>query len=260
MISVYGATGFIGSRFCEMYPDQTIKIPREQRTPESDIILYTISTTHNYNDLSVDVSTNLQVLSEVLEQLYNGQEFNFISSWFVYNPQGNYSYTKFLAERLVSYYCTAHDIPYRIFRIANVFGKGDKFSKQKNALQWLIDRMRYNIDIELYYDGEFLRNYVWVDDLCNLLYQGMDILPTSEFAYDLGSDKSVVFGDLVRLAHAALGSTSQIRDKENIPEFHKKIQTKDFIFPHTISTEQYLTLPRSGTIPEKLVRMIMDES
>jgi uncharacterized protein YbjT (DUF2867 family) len=38
-ISVFGGTGFIGGRFCEMYPDQTIKINRESREPKSIYIL-----------------------------------------------------------------------------------------------------------------------------------------------------------------------------------------------------------------------------
>ena len=39
-ISVYGATGFIGGTFCGLFPDDTIKIPRDQREPESDEVLY----------------------------------------------------------------------------------------------------------------------------------------------------------------------------------------------------------------------------
>ena len=47
-ISVYGSSGFIGSRFCSMYSDSH-PIAKEQNTPESDNILYFISTVHNYN-------------------------------------------------------------------------------------------------------------------------------------------------------------------------------------------------------------------
>ena len=69
-ISVYGATGFIGSTFCDLFPDEVIPIPRDERKPESDNILYLISTTSNYNvlnDMTLDVKTNLNVLMETLE-------------------------------------------------------------------------------------------------------------------------------------------------------------------------------------------------
>ena len=48
-ISVYGSTGFIGSRFVELYEEESIKLPRYQRNPETPNILYFISTTHNYH-------------------------------------------------------------------------------------------------------------------------------------------------------------------------------------------------------------------
>ena len=56
-LSVYGGTGFVGGNFSRMYPDDTIVIPREQREPESDEILYFISTVDNYN-----VHTNICLL------------------------------------------------------------------------------------------------------------------------------------------------------------------------------------------------------
>ena len=43
-LSVYGGTGFVGGNFSRMYPDETIVIPRDQREPESDEILYLIWT------------------------------------------------------------------------------------------------------------------------------------------------------------------------------------------------------------------------
>ena len=69
-ISVYGGTGFIGGTFCEMFPEEIVLIPREERKPKSDNILYLISTTSNYNvleDVTLDVKTNLNVLMETLE-------------------------------------------------------------------------------------------------------------------------------------------------------------------------------------------------
>ena len=65
MISVFGATGFIGSHFCEMYPDMTISVHRQQRVPYTKEILYLISTTHNYNNLSFNYEL-LLALNKIL--------------------------------------------------------------------------------------------------------------------------------------------------------------------------------------------------
>ena len=82
-ISVYGGTGFVGSVFSRIYADDVIVIPREQRQPQSNNIVYFLSTTSNYNvfeDLHLDINTNLNVLMEVLEYCKNTDTvFNYIS-------------------------------------------------------------------------------------------------------------------------------------------------------------------------------------
>ena len=259
MIAVFGSTGFIGNRFCEMYPDITARVPREERSTNADQILYLISTTHNYNDYSHDVETNELVLAQVLENLKPDQTFNFASSWFVYNPSGNYSFSKMQAEEKVEWYCEREGIPYRVFRFANVFGSGDKYSEQKNALQHLINRLRHNIGIELYYDGIFYRNYIHVDRLCNILFQIMNKEETIGKFMNTGSKESVIFRDLIEMAHIVLGSKSKIERKENIPELHKKVQMKNFKMDM-----EYLAglmeLPTKEDVYKDLIRMVLDES
>ena len=118
MISLYGASGFIGSNFKKIYGDY-IEIQRDERKPKTNQILYFISTVDNYNihdNITLDVNTNLKILCEVLDYCRSEDiVFNFISSWFVYgktpylpatedsicNPTGFYSITKKCAEDLL---------------------------------------------------------------------------------------------------------------------------------------------------------------
>jgi hypothetical protein len=68
-ISVYGSSGFIGGTFCNLFSEDVIKIPRDQRKPESKNILYLISTISNYNvfdNLNLDVDTNLTVQGDFI--------------------------------------------------------------------------------------------------------------------------------------------------------------------------------------------------
>jgi len=269
-ISVFGATGFIGSRFCEMYPRIAIPIPRDQNYPASNEILYFISTTHNYNKLQKDVEVNLGKLSRVLTQLDTSHTFNFISSWFVYQdvklpamenslglPRqlGNYAQTKLMAESLVCHYCTLYKIPFRIFRLANVFGIGDSPSKHKNALQYLINEMRNNRDIELYYGGKFYRDYIHVDDVCGALMSGMNLLP-KKVAYNIGSGIKILFRDFIDIAHAILKSESKIAAVEPT-EFHSQVQVKDF-WMDVSSVQKYgICEDLNPYIP--FVEMLLDE-
>ena len=165
MISVYGSSGFIGSKFCNLYPNIVIKQKREERKPITHEILYFISTVDNYNvhtNITIDVETNLKVLCEVLDYCRDGDiAFNFISSWFVYgetelpakeeyycNPTGFYSITKKAAEDLLISFCKTYGMNYRILRLCNVMGRGDgKASTKKNALSYMIDLLKKNEDV-----------------------------------------------------------------------------------------------------------------
>ena len=148
-ISIYGGTGFVGSHYVKQYGG--LLIPRNERNPQSDNVLYFISTTDNYNvftDVHLDVDTNLSVLLSTLEACReaNVKTFNFISSWFVYgdtdlpasetsycDPKGFYSITKRAAEQLLISYCQTFGMNYRILRLGNVVGKGDGRSEEHTS-------------------------------------------------------------------------------------------------------------------------------
>jgi nucleoside-diphosphate-sugar epimerase len=183
MISVYGASGFIGSKFCDLYPNLTIKQLREERKPRTKNILYFISTTNNYNihtNITLDVDTNLRILCEVLDYCRDNEiTFNFISSWFVYgetnlpakeeyfcSPIGFYSITKKAAEDLLISFCKTYGVKYRIIRLCNVLGKGDKSSSsKKNALSYMIELLKKNEDVYLYDNGKQSRDVMHIKDV-----------------------------------------------------------------------------------------------
>ncbi len=247
MISVFGSSGFIGNRFCELYPDSIIRIDRNDYSSASNNILYLISTVHNYHihtNLHIDVNTNLTVLLNVLNNLDKNNKdviINFVSSWFVYgknqntpfreddlecNPTGFYSITKRCAEQMLISFCETFDIKYRIFRLANVLGEDDnKISKQKNALQYLIKEIVNNKDVELYYGGNVLRDYIYVDDVCHAIKYCMDCGPYNQII-NIGSGKPYLFSNIIKKAMAISGSTSKII---NIfpSHFHNIVQVKD---------------------------------
>jgi nucleoside-diphosphate-sugar epimerase len=149
-LSIFGGTGFVGSKFVERRGGNII--PREANTPLTNDVVYFISTTHNYNvftDVHLDINTNLNKLMDVLPNVKG--TFNFISSWFVYgngydaqtkaatetspcNPKGFYSITKKAAEDLIVSYCEVNNINYRIIRLCNVIGGDQSAGAKKLSL------------------------------------------------------------------------------------------------------------------------------
>jgi len=252
-VSVFGGTGFIGSRFVSMFQDDNdIYVrPRWSRRPAPEgpsNTLWFISTTDNYNvhtDPTLDVNTNLVTLCEALEQhrLNNpAGVFNFVSSWFVYgdhgsnaevsenlacDPKGFYSITKRTAELLLQSYCQTHFIPYRILRLCNVVGPGDHYSAKKNALQYLIGKMKNNEDIEVYGNGKFYRNYMHVDDVCRALDLVMD-KGQINYIYNISHPDHRYFIDHVKYVSKKINYTGNIKFIEP-KQFHQQVQTPSFL-------------------------------
>jgi len=223
-ISVFGATGFIGGRFCELY--NGVKIPREQKFSETNNILYCISTTTNHNiyeDLHVDINTNLNVLMDVLDNCKNKNvTFNFVSSGFVYgpevinaseedycNPKGFYSITKRTAEQMLITFCETFGIKYRIFRLANVYGNDKNCSLKKNVLGYIINQLKNNEDVNLYNAGKFKRDFIFVDDVCDAFHYLINCSQINQ-VYNIGTGVITEFKDAVEYSKKILNSESNI--------------------------------------------------
>ncbi len=247
-ISVYGSTGFIGGRFCELY--DAIKIPREQRNPETNNILYCISTTTNHNiyeDLHVDINTNLNLLMEVLSHCKNSDiVFNFVSSGFVYgpevinaseedycNPKGFYSITKRTAEQMLITFCETFGVKYRIFRLANVYGNDKNSSHKKNVLGYIIRQLKNNQDVDVHSYGNFKRDFVYVDDACECLFYLMNNSETNQI-YNVSTGVPIEFKYPVEYCKKILGSQSQINYlPNNVSDYYlnsNKIKNLGFKF------------------------------
>lgn len=241
-ISVFGA-GFILGKFAETFPDECVVIHRESNHSQTPRILYGISTIDNYNiftNPTLDIETNLIKFMNVLDynrRIYDSElDISFVSSWFVYgntelpaketspcNPTGGYSITKLCAEQLLASYCKTYNIKYRIMRLANIIGAGDKkISRKKNAMQYMIRELSHGREIELYQNGA-LRDFMDVRDCVQAIRLVVEKGSNGEI-YNVANGKGYNVRDLVGVAWQEAGYTGKIKDIP-VPEFHKIVQT-----------------------------------
>ena len=242
-ISVFGGTGFIGGTFCNLYSEDVVVISRESRDFETNQVLYFISTTTNQNvfkDLHIDIDTNLSLFVDVLNNCKDKDVvFNFISSGFVYgndvidaretdccNPTGFYSITKRCAEQLLISFCKTFGINYRILRIGNVYGIDKTVSSAKNVLGYIIKRLKQNEDIFLYCGGSFLKDYMYVEDVCKAINS---VIGNGEVnsIYNIASGSPVSFKNIIIDAKKIIKSKSNLIDIP-FPEDQEFIQVKNY--------------------------------
>ena len=224
-LSVFGGTGFIGGKFCQLYPDKVTLVPRDGRNSPTKDVLYFISTTTNqsvFKDLHVDIDTNLTLLMDVLSNCRDKDiTFNFVSSCFVYgndvldaketdccNPTGFYSITKRSAEQLLISYCKTFDIKYRIFRIGNVYGLDPTITPGKNVLGYMIGLLKQHKDIKLFDDGDYKKDYMFVEDICRAIKFLIKKSETNQI-YNVATGSSMTFKDILLTASDIVSSRSE---------------------------------------------------
>jgi len=249
-ISVFGGTGFIGSNWFKLYTELSFLEDREAVNPKYNDILYFRSTNSNYSvfkDPSIEISTNLSLLVKMFPNLTQNNTFNLVSSWFVYgknnvflnsennhcNPKGFYSISKYAQEQFLESYCDTFSINYRILRLCNVIGKDSRANSQKNATEFLIQKLRNNEDVNIY-KGDNYRNFLYVEDVCRAIKLVMEKGSLNEI-YNIGNFESFKIIDIIHYCKEKLNSKSRINFIDT-PKFHKQVQTKDF---HMNTTKLY---------------------
>jgi nucleoside-diphosphate-sugar epimerase len=243
-VTVFGSSGFIGSYFSK--DKNCCNQPRDDLVPATNNICWLISTLSNYNvfdDLLIDIETNQVLLMKMLKNARDkfGEDFcvNYVSTWFVYglgetnpvketancNPSGFYSITKLAAEQLLKSYCATFGIKYRIMRLANVLGVGDKgTSYKKKAVQFMISELRAGNKVKLYKDVS-IRDFIDVRDCVRAMEMVIDVGDWNTI-YNVGNGEGIAVNSLVYQAQKLAGC-GDIYEVE-VPTFHKKVQTKEF--------------------------------
>jgi nucleoside-diphosphate-sugar epimerase len=245
-LSVYGATGFIGSEFARNSKFKIESLSRENLNPSFSEVVYFVGTTDNYNvfeNPKLDIQVNLEFMIDQLETLrkkFSKFRFNYISSWFVYGdaqippfketgpcePKGFYSISKYAAELFLKSYCATYGIEFRIIRLSNIFGSNDGgVSKKKNALQYLVNEIKKGNPVNLYEGGNFVRDYLEVRDAAGAIDIILEKAPCN-LIINVGSGEPVRFIDLIERAKEVFGSNSDLITIET-PDFHRLVQVRD---------------------------------
>ena len=143
----------------------------------------------------------------------------------VCNPKGFYSITKRAAEQLLISYCETTGMKYRILRLANVVGNSDShISNKKNALQFMLNKLKNNEEVQLYDGGDGYRDFIYIDDCVDAIHTVITKGKTNEI-YNVGTGRPTRISDVVLKARQQLNSLSEVKSIPT-PEFHKVVQVK----------------------------------
>ena len=224
---ITGSSGFIGSHLKKALPDavgldivpwETTDIVEDicdfKSNEHWDVIYHFAALVDMEQSVKDPVETfrnNICGTVNILKLHYN--LLVFASSVGVHNPSLNpYSLSKFVCEEMIK----ASDKPYVIFRLANVYGEGSKSVVQK---------FLNNSTMEIYGDGEQVRDFAYIDDLIKYLVQ-VDNIKKNAIHY-VGTGVATSINDLAKFINEIQGNKHTIHTEPRKYEIRKPIIKAD---------------------------------
>jgi dTDP-L-rhamnose 4-epimerase len=115
------------------------------------------------------------------------------------NCQSLYAHTKFAQEDIVRIGSNAIDINYKLLRFQNVYGAGQSLmNPYTGILSIFTNRLKQNIDLPLFEDGEMVRDFVYITDVVNGIYLASQNFDTNQNILNIGSGVPSKIADVVR--------------------------------------------------------------
>ena len=124
----------------------------------------------------------------------------------IIRPLTPYAIDKFASEKMAMIYNNLYDVPASATRFFNVYGpKQNPQSPYSGFISILVDRLKKNIPLTIFGDGEQSRDFVYIDDVI----QALILIATSEDSkgqvYNVGTGNKISLNDLVELVQDITG-------------------------------------------------------
>jgi nucleoside-diphosphate-sugar epimerase len=130
-----------------------------------------------------------------------------------------YSLSKRQAEEAAQLYCRHHALPLTILRPTQLYGDDDRFRRHQPFFYTIIDKVQQGEDIVFFGANDALRNYLHVDDLCQVI-AGV-VLNSLVGTFSCLQPKDVRFSEIASAAIEAFHSKSKVRfdhARDDIPD------------------------------------------
>jgi nucleoside-diphosphate-sugar epimerase len=149
-------------------------------------------------------------------------------------PVTIYDLNKLLAETYLNYYCRKGIVKGAILRLANVYGPGPKSSAQeRGVVNLMVKRAINKIPLTAYGNGEFVRDYIFIDDIINAFLtaaENIDKINGQYFYIGSGEGHSIIdmFKIIVERAFIRIGYRPNIQNIDP-PENLALIEKRSFV-------------------------------
>lgn len=182
-----------------------------------DIVIHALSTVNPGNSnvkfmqgYGRDLLQTVKLCSMIIEQntnmiflssggtVYGVQDMQPIQETALPVPINHYGTVKLCIENVIRTFNTQLHTKMRIARISNPYGPGQDYNKGVGFVDATLKKAILGEVLEIWGDGENVRDYIYIDDVCNMLYELIEYTGTEE-VFNLSSNEGVSQNQVVAL-------------------------------------------------------------
>lgn len=206
----------------------------------ADYVFHLVSTTNpaaSNNNPLIDIDTNIRASVELFQRcvdkgvkkvlfpssggtVYGDIDSLTISEGALPEPFSPYGIGKLTIEHYLRYFKRSHGLDYCIYRVANPFGPGQNVLGKQGVIPIFMYRLLTNQPIEIYGDGSMTRDYIYVEDLVNMIATTFE-KNNKHDVYNLGSGSGTTVNELVKSIETRSGKTFEKVSKDTPSTYTK---------------------------------------
>jgi nucleoside-diphosphate-sugar epimerase len=194
-----------------------------------------------YHDLDTNLKGHLNILEACRKNnpdavlvfpssrlVYGKPQANPVNENHPIQPESIYAIHKLTTEHYYLLYQRLHGVKCIIFRVSNPFGPYQRFgSNNYGILNWFIHKAIVKEPIQIYGEGNQKRDFIYIDDLIDVLKTAIDNTSMHGKIYNVGYGQGISIKDSVGLIKKFIPDT--VVEFKPWPDIDKAIETGDYI-------------------------------
>ena len=122
-------------------------------------------------------------------------------------PTSVYGATKLAQEHILGAWCAAMGSALSVLRLQNVYGPGQSLGNPYTGIVTLFARQaKQRQEIDVYEDGEIVRDFVFIDDVVDALMAALHQPPPHQRTIDIGSGQGTTVAELALMMADRMGA------------------------------------------------------
>lgn len=218
-----------GRSNCDIYLDLSDNHEKIVLPDDIDVVIHTAAHFGGKSFQDIIDAENINVVGTLklceAATKSNAKHLVYISSIFagLHPDAPNYSIyalSKKHSEELATLYCSLNQLPLTILRPSHLYGVGNSFKKHQPFFYSIIDKASRNEHLTLYGKNDPTRNFLFIDDLCEIIINVIQQKVTG--IYSCAQMKDTSYTQIAETAFKVFETNGQVdflEDKPNIPSF-----------------------------------------